>query len=111
MSALEQIRWERDIAIQALESHGVPFGCLQRPMTFEEFSNPTLYTAAWIERIDSGVAPVIRFYIFDTPYMGITATCEPMPLNRYCLENYGKTWRCWLLRPTDEERLKAKWEE
>lgn len=26
-------------------------------------------------------------------------------------EKYGKTWRCWRARPTDEERKAAKWEE
>lgn len=25
-------------------------------------------------------------------------------------EDYGKTWRCWTSRPTDEQREKVKWE-
>ena len=26
-------------------------------------------------------------------------------------EDYGKTWRCWPRKPTDEERKAAKWDE
>lgn len=31
--------------------------------------------------------------------------------NSVCFENYGKTWRAWATRPTDEERAAAPWEE
>lgn len=27
------------------------------------------------------------------------------------LEDYGKTWRCWTSRPTDEQRKAVKWDE
>ncbi|MBQ8570306.1 MAG: hypothetical protein IJ444_02210 [Kiritimatiellae bacterium] len=114
MSALEQIMWERDVAIKQLEEHGIPFGGLQQPMTFEEFSNPDLYTAVWMERVSFHsrcTSPVLRFHIFDTPYMGLCGTVEPMTLDRYHLENYGKTWRCWAFKPTVEEMEKARWAE
>lgn len=26
-------------------------------------------------------------------------------------ENYGKTWRCWTAKPTDEQRKTVKWDE
>ncbi len=26
-------------------------------------------------------------------------------------ENYGKTWRCWTARPTDEQRKAVKWDD
>ena len=30
---------------------------------------------------------------------------------RYFVETeYGKTWRCWSRKPTDEERKAAKWD-
>lgn len=32
---------------------------------------------------------------------------HPMGINRTL---YGKTWRCWLKEPTEEESRKAKWE-
>ena len=28
----------------------------------------------------------------------------------YGAENYGRTWRCWTSRPTDEQRQAVKWE-
>ena len=114
MSVLEQIMWERDMAIQQLEEHGIPFGGLQQPMTFEEFSKPDLCTAVWMERARSYVGetlPVLRFDILGTPYMGLCGTCEPMQLGRYHIEDYGKTWRCWAFKPTREEQIAAKWEE
>lgn len=114
MSVLEQIMWERNVAIQMLEEHGIPFGGLQEPMTFEEFSRPDLCTAVWMERARSYTGkplPVLRFEILGTPYMGMCSTGEPMPLDRYRLEDYGKTWRCWAFKPTNEEMIKAKWEE
>ena len=30
---------------------------------------------------------------------------------RYNRDNYGKTWRCWPRRPTEEERKAAEWDE
>ena len=29
---------------------------------------------------------------------------------KYTRESYGKTWRCWERKPTDEERSAAEWE-
>lgn len=26
-------------------------------------------------------------------------------------ENYGKTWRCWTAKPTDEQRKAVKWDD
>ena len=33
------------------------------------------------------------------------------PLNNADLEFYGKTWRCWSARPTDEQREAMKWDD
>ena len=46
---------------------------------------------------------------------GITGTRLGMsePSGRvvwYRLDDYGKTWRCWTSRPTDEQRKAVKWE-
>ena len=45
---------------------------------------------------------------------GITGTRLGMsePSGRvvwYMLDDYGKTWRCWTSRPTDEQREKEPW--
>lgn len=29
----------------------------------------------------------------------------------YLRENYGKTWRCWTSRPTEEQRKEAAWDD
>lgn len=29
----------------------------------------------------------------------------------YKLDDYGKTWRCWTARPTDEQREAVKWDD
>lgn len=46
---------------------------------------------------------------------GITGDCLGMaePSGRmvwYELGDYGKTWRCWSAKPTEEERKAVKWE-
>ena len=33
--------------------------------------------------------------------------CEALDMP---ITEYGKTWRCWTSRPTDEQREKVKWE-
>jgi hypothetical protein len=47
--------------------------------------------------------------------LGITGTRLGMsePSGRvvwYGLDDYGKTWRCWTSRPTDEQRESVKWD-
>lgn len=29
---------------------------------------------------------------------------------KYMPEDYGKTWRCWSAKPTEEERKEAEWD-
>lgn len=46
---------------------------------------------------------------------GITGTRQGMtePNGRigwYKLDDYGKTWRCWTSKPTDEQREAVKWD-
>lgn len=38
-------------------------------------------------------------------------TADTLYQDRIDLESYGKEWRCWLRKPTAEERTAAKWEE
>lgn len=43
-------------------------------------------------------------------------TCRFWIFGQYCgkehnINRYGKTWRCWRTRPTDDERRAAAWEE
>lgn len=41
-------------------------------------------------------------------YAALTRTATACPM--YDIREYGKTWRCWASRPTNEERDAAKWE-
>ena len=68
---------------------------LQKPLTLEEAKTQI---AVWVERL-----PVLS---------GVRATIYPETYSSaYRSENnYGKTWRCWTTKPTDEEREAAKWE-
>lgn len=31
--------------------------------------------------------------------------------SEFILDDYGKTWRCWAEKPTEEERMAAEWEK
>ena len=37
--------------------------------------------------------------------------CTQEPLANMDFAWYGKTWRCWTARPTDEQRKAVKWDE
>lgn len=37
--------------------------------------------------------------------------CIQEPLANMDFAWYGKTWRCWTVRPTDEQRKAVKWDE
>lgn len=41
----------------------------------------------------------------------ITWTCVTSMRIQYGDESYGKKWRCWSARPTDEQRQEAKWND
>lgn len=88
----------------------------QKPMTMEELKEiyfmredhvwphenkpPYLYLDSSIEKNDHlWVAWSIVVDFLETGY------------RKYTVESYGKTWRCWTEKPTEEERKNAKWEE
>lgn len=104
MSALEQIMWERDVAIQQLEAHGLQFGAIQEPLTRETL----IYLPedpVYLEFKRGG--PIIP-KIANRYEWGFLHWTDNMKSD---MDTYGKTWRCWAVRPTDEERSKAQWEE
>lgn len=39
----------------------------------------------------------------------ITWPCVAMMRIQYGDNNYGKKWRCWTAKPTDEQRMAVKW--
>ncbi|MGN0776038.1 MAG: hypothetical protein ACI4MM_05095 [Candidatus Ventricola sp.] len=101
---------------------------VQKPLTLEQLSEyedkpvfveygfrkpnwaqPKIETARWL---------LLRWFGKGAeeyrPYIDFVTTCIPDNDGCYTLDfrrrEYGKTWRAWDARPTDEERAAAKWE-
>lgn len=68
----------------------------------------------WYETI--GISPAFVFCEGYRKQSGIIEILSPYFLQKpqyHCFkrkEEYGKTWRCWTSRPTDEQRKVVKWE-
>ncbi len=83
---------------------------MQKPLTKEELLeliNPGDEVVAWAEANGfDGVHPNLW-------YRGMVQGPDvPAACTKYLNWNgYGKTWRAWAARPTDEERAAAPWEE
>lgn len=104
---IEQIKWERDTAIQQLrDDYGVGFGekkLMPKPLTIEELKAARKPFLVWSEflgrdELDSDV--IERIGDGGTNLWG-----AKFRANRF----YGYTWRCWREYPTDEERAAASW--
>ncbi len=90
---------------------------LQKPLTFEELMN--LPDSVWYDN-KFVITPIMVSH--DTMYsihhkeMVVFGIYRGIALNFFSQMElpvgwYGKTWRCWAKKPTDEERAAAKWEE
>ena len=92
-----------------LLAHGVTVKEPQKPLTVEEASGTN--EPVWMEYITGRVfvcdlvASPGWNGIYDAYVIG-GAVPKPLPKN-----HYGKSWRCWAEKPTEEERKNAKWEE
>ena len=101
-------------AIDYLLENGVTVRQMQKPLTVEELKEiyfmredhvwprerkpPYLYLDSSLEKNDHlWVAWSIVVDFLETGY------------RQYTVESYGKTWRCWAEKPTDEERKAAEW--
>lgn len=94
-----------------LIAHGVTVREKQKPLTVEEtlkkrvvylefkhllLQEPVVMFRAWNEWED---AEIIHYDRFGCQYSNID-----------CPESdYGKTWRCWAEKPSEEERAAAEW--
>lgn len=83
---------------------------LQKPLTVEELKALPevvyieLAPFAAVESVYAGIP--FRVNDIETPSIDIHVLdgCEG-----FRLDKYGKTWRCWATKPTDEERQAAPW--
>ena len=63
----------------------------------------------WIEHTsESIVQPLI---LIETEMTDKIQTAYFSPMLVRSIKTYGKTWRCWTARPTDEQRKTVKWDE
>ena len=78
---------------------------MQKPLTLEDVLKIDDYGEAWWVEYEAGfVTPTILnndYHQYGEQILdGFT----------FELADYGKTWRCWANKPTDEEREAAAWE-
>lgn len=82
---------------------------LQKPLTLEEATGSEW--PVWIEIegwkrpqvCDVWISELVDGYA-KAAFIGRTRS------SHFAIEKYGKGWRCWATRPTDEERNAAPWE-
>ena len=82
-----------------------------RVLTLEEIRSGTV-EVAWIE--DADKAEVIPGIWFRLSNEGGDEAVDIHIRDGFVgarLEVYGKLWRCWTSRPTDEQRKAVKWDE
>lgn len=72
----------------------------------------------WLEEMQQDCCNIVRTYYSYHPEWGdneyqdsVTAVFIGSDYNeRYFQKEYGKTWRCWTKRPTEEQREATLWE-
>ena len=85
-----------------------------RVMTLEEVED-ALDTVVWVDRplFDNSSAEyaLVDSYSRKTRIVELRYPfCDKDYRERSDYATYGKNWRCWTSRPTDEQREKVKWE-
>lgn len=82
-----------------------------RPMTLEELEADSYCYPCWIE--DVIYRPLFPEVLDkdSTGYFGKIDAANHKMVDYFMPKEYGKTWRCWPRRPTDEEREAAGWED
>jgi hypothetical protein len=103
------LREALDMAMELLKA--------QEPMvmTLEEVKNSEVLYFEDFTDISDGVKPIIRPAInIEVKNGGIVMLDSEMWDDGFTFstdEEYGKTWRCWTSRPTDEQRKETQWSE
>ena len=81
-----------------------------RVMTLDQILETGGEEPIYLETPDmDGVIPaILQPDAFEDGYLGFAGTWRNS--GYYHGMNYGKTWRCWTSRPTEEQRKAVKWE-
>lgn len=91
-----------------LLAHGVTVREMQKPMKVEEAAGTN--DPVWYEYYRHPIViPADVVYSHSAPFLEIhkLGAISVMSMRE---DSYGKTWRCWEEKPTDEERKAAEWE-
>ena len=83
-----------------------------RVMTLEEVKQHNNQDGCvWFEQLTyNAVAAFVRKEDLEIEVISPYILGNPINHGYWTNGNYGKTWRCWTTRPTDEQREKVKWE-
>lgn len=84
-----------------------------RPFSKEEIEDSIYVIPCVIEEKKFGLmkSDILKCSQIDKKYYGMyEALTSVVSRSKYDIKDYGKTWRCWASRPTDEEREAAAWE-
>lgn len=99
---------EIDKTAQNLIAHGVTVREMQKPLTVEEATGTN--KIVWYERRfgQYRVIPCDAVFSRIAGFVELAIIGHEKPM--YCPAHaYGKDWRCWAEKPTDEERKAAEW--
>lgn len=91
--------------VDELIAHGVTVREMQKPLTVEELQEDTV---CWYEERNDNIVPVE--IVRCTSFIGMYFIGWDVRIEEKKWE-YGKTWRCWAEKPTEEERKAAEWEK
>lgn len=100
--------WEN--AADHLITHGVTVREMQKPLTVEELKEHIgkvvhlEYAGNKMEDYPVLLGHCWMFYAEFEMYGSYDSS-------EFILDDYGKTWRCWAEKPTEEERKAAEWEK
>ena len=86
-----------------------------RVMTLEEVQD-ALDTVVWLDDGDentSGNYALVEFVSYNGAMTAVWFKLMDRAAGqqRRHYESYGKRWRCWDIRPTDEQRKAVKWDD
>lgn len=106
------VRNNKSICIESLANrliaHGVTVKEPQKPMTVEEAAGTN--EPVWYEYYKHPIViPADVVYSHSAPFLEIYKLGAISVLSMR-EDSYGKTWRCWAEKPTEEERKNALWE-
>lgn len=84
---------------------------MQRPLTLEELNECEIFYIEFKDLNEGNFIPVQ--FSPETHFKGMLTYHRPGWSTHFSVEmfGYGRYWRCWASRPTDEDRRAALWEE